>query len=147
MSRWPPIGRVGMNALRHINRAETLQPGWVVLEEDLQFVHPLQVEDDRALRPIDLEAVVVAPSRCESRRLKSARGPVAEAREKRRRVIDGDVAHLRPRGSTETSPRSLFCCYRAPFNEGREGADNFGDRPDDVESEVRDMGSNIAQRP
>src|SRR5215210_9291596 len=95
--RWPPVGGVRVYSFGDIDGAEPLQARGIVLEVDLQLVHAFEIEGDRPLRAIDFETVEVTTPRRQPRRLKCAAGPALEARQECGRIVDGDLAHLRPR--------------------------------------------------
>src|SRR5918995_3143924 len=119
MTCWPPVRSVWMHPLGDVDGAEPLQARGVILKIDLQLVHTLEVERDRPLRSVDLEAVVVAPPRRQPRRLERATGPALEAGQEGRRIVDGDLPHLRPRLGHQTRATAGVRRYRTLIDEGR----------------------------
>ena len=80
-----------MNRLGHHDRAESPQVRRIILEVDLKFVQPLEVEGDAAQPAVDLKPVVVlAPGR-HSCRLNGADGTTGKMHQRHRGIIDRDL--------------------------------------------------------
>ena len=89
----PPVGHVGMvAAVGAHDRGPALhaagQRGVVVF----QFVHPLEIELERALRAVDLEAVAVLIAGGLPGGLEAGDRPAGESGEEQHGVVDGDLA-------------------------------------------------------
>src|SRR5947209_2603631 len=59
-------------------------------EVDLELIQPLEVERDRALGPVDLEAERVPPPAAETRRLERPDRPAFELDRRLERIVDVD---------------------------------------------------------
>ena len=75
----PPVRHVGVAALRDENVPESHCVLAVAPGVEAELVEPFQVEAERALGAVDLDALIVLPPRAEPGGLKTADGPSAEA--------------------------------------------------------------------
>ena len=143
VTRGPPVRRRTDARLGHEDAAEAGDLGIVAVVEEVEDVHVLEVEGDRALGPVDLDADRVLASGREARGLE--RGESASAH-----AGDEDAA-----SSTVTSPISvpavpdrpvvLSGSGRSLMNVSVSGAQP-GDRlPGDVLHEVDDVRADVAE--
>src|SRR5207302_6333860 len=87
VSRRPPEVHERMVRLRHEHRPEAAR-AILAVEQDLQLVHALHVEVERAVGAVDLPLERVAPSEREARRLDRANRAALELDSRLDRVID-----------------------------------------------------------
>src|SRR6266550_1512404 len=90
--RRPPEIHEGMVRLRHEHRPEAAR-AVLAVEKDLQLVHSLHVEVERATGAVDLPLKRVAPSEREARRLDRADRAALELDGRLDRVVDLSIAH------------------------------------------------------
>ena len=88
----PPKIHERMARLRHEHRPEAAC-AVLAVEEDLQLVHALHVEVERAARPVDLPLKRVAPPEREARRLDRPDGARLEFHSRFDRIVDLATAH------------------------------------------------------
>src|SRR6267378_8604815 len=94
VSRRPPEVHERMVRLRHEHRPEATR-AVLTGEKDLQLVHPLHVEVERAVRAVDLPLKRVAPSEREARRLDRPDRAALELDNRLDRIVDLAAAHER----------------------------------------------------
>ena len=83
-----------------------------------QLVHALEVPLERALRPVDGDAVLAARPDCDPARLEGARRPVHEAGEHPRPVLVLDGEHRGIRGAAHAVADATLRHLRAFWDEG-----------------------------
>jgi hypothetical protein len=103
---------------------------------ELELVHPLEVEGQRALAAVDLEAVVVLAPRGEPGPLDGAQGAAGEAHQGDGGVIHGDAAGAR-----------RIVRQRPLLDEGLEIARDLDDLAHQEAGQVQGVGGDVAQRP
>src|SRR5215211_3022539 len=115
----PPDG-VGVTGVGDVDGAESLETGRVVGQVDLQLVHLLQVEGDAAVGAVDLERVVVAPTRRQPGRLEGAGHAALETGEEGGAVVDRYLAPFGPLRGGETRTETARRLDRPLLDEGAE---------------------------
>src|SRR5437879_11697114 len=92
VSRRPPEVHERMVRLRNEHRPEAAR-AVLAVEKDLQLVHALHVEGERAAGAVDLPLKRVAPSEREARRLACSDRAALELDSRLDRVVDPATAH------------------------------------------------------
>ena len=139
---------VVLAALGGEDRAEALRVGRVVAGEELELVHPLQVEEDAALAAVDLEVVVVLAARGEAGGLEGAQRAVGELHGHEGGVLHGDSCPIRPAPLTlplKVPDAASSGSGRLRDELGRHAADLL-DVPDEVAGQVHAVRVQVSLR-
>src|ERR1035441_2133385 len=95
----PVLAQVRVLLGEHVQGPVPAGPPVPLAEENLELVDPFQIEPQRALRPVYLEAQVVHPPRVDPRGLEGPQRPVPELHGRDREVVHVDPLILaRPLG-------------------------------------------------
>ena len=143
----PPGRGVGVLRLGGQHAGEALPAGGHGRVVDLQLVHPLEVEGDRALRAVDLHAHRVLAALRHAGRLERAEHPAGEAGGEQGGVVDGDLLALA--GGVALPSEALRGAGRgAGGDDGLEGAGDLLDRgAGQPLGQVDDVRADVAERP
>src|SRR5882672_1013148 len=127
----PPVGHEGMVALGDGDAAEAVGLLFVADPVDLELVDGLEVEADRALLGVDLEAAEVLAAAGEAGRLHRADRAVLELDGRDEGVVDVDLAH-----ALAVEPRALLDEGLGHGADGLDLADEEAGEVDQVCAEV-----------
>src|SRR5690606_2753071 len=146
MAGRPPVRRIGVCRLRHVNRAEALIPFGIFSEEDLELVHALEVECDRPDRPVDLEGVRVSTSGRKPRGVEASHRAIVEPGKEAHRIVDGDLTALGASPCREPGPDLASGLQRTLLDKRLRHPGDLDDVADEVLGQVDAVGSDITER-
>ena len=141
---WPVVARVRVAAIGGLNHTETLTVIRILVIVILELIHPLHVEDNRALGAIDFKLVVVLASGSHTGGFKRSNSTTLKAGEENRAVINGDFAHLITGLAAQTVinlRKDWTLLHKCVHHPG-----NFRDLTHKVARHVNRMGNQVAMR-